>query len=350
MITKTLAELAAILGGEVVGDGSVSIRGVAGIREALPGDITFLANSRYEPYLLETRASAVICSREPRRATMVPLLQVDNPYLAFQRVVRVFRPDPYRPETGVHPSAVVSPEAEVGAEVSIGAQCVIERGAKIGARVVLMPGCYVGERASVGDDTFFFPHVILRDECQVGKRCIMHPGVVIGSDGFGFAFDSGRYHKVPQVGNVVIGDDVEVGANTTIDRATTDSTRIGDGTKIDNLVQIGHNVVVGSHSIIVAQVGISGSTELEDYVTLGGQAGLIGHIRIGTRAIVGGKSGVTKSVPPDGVVIGYPALPQAVFKRLNAFIQRLPQLFQRTKDLEQRVGALERQPVREEVP
>jgi len=192
--------------------------------------------------------------------------------------------------------------------------------------------------------------VVLRDECEVGSRCILHPGVVIGSDGFGFAFDSGRYHKVPQVGNVVIGDDVEVGANTTIDRATTDSTRIGDGTKIDNLVQIGHNVVVGSHSIIVAQVGISGSTELEDYVTLGGQAGLIGHIRIGTRAIVGGKSGVTKSVPPDGVVIGYPALPQAVFKRLNAFIQRLPQLFQRTKDLEQRVGALERQPVREEVP
>jgi UDP-3-O-[3-hydroxymyristoyl] glucosamine N-acyltransferase len=210
-----------------------------------------------------------------------------------------------------------------------------------------MPSCYVGVDARIGEDTWLYPRVVVREECEIGSRCLLHPGVVIGADGFGFAFDAGRYHKVPQVGNVVIGDDVEIGANTTVDRATTDSTRIGDGTKIDNLVQIGHNVVIGKHCIIVALVGISGSTELEDYVTLGGQAGLVGHIKIGRGAPVGAQSGVSKSVPPEGVVMGYPAMPQGMFKRLHAFIQRLPLLFQRTKELEHRVGELERQPVRE---
>jgi UDP-3-O-[3-hydroxymyristoyl] glucosamine N-acyltransferase len=340
MTSRTLAELAAILGGDTVGDGSTVIRGVAGIREALPGDITFLANSRYEAYLLETRASAVICSREPRH-TSVPLLCVDNPYLAFQQIVRVFRPDSHRPEPGVHATAVVAPDAELGPNVSIGAHCVVEGRARIGAGAVLMPGCYVGAAAVIGEESYLCPHVTVRQECEVGARCILHAGVVIGSDGFGFAFDRGQYQKIPQVGNVVVGNDVEIGANTTIDRATTDSTRIGDGTKIDNLVQIGHNVVVGRHCIIVAQVGIAGSTELEDYVTVGGQAGLVGHIKIGTRAMVGAQSGVTKSVPADGVVSGYPAVPQPVFKRIHAFVQRLPQLFQRTKDLEQRVAQLE---------
>jgi UDP-3-O-[3-hydroxymyristoyl] glucosamine N-acyltransferase len=348
MITRTLAELAAELGGKVVGDGTTVIRGVAGIREALPGDITFLANSRYEPHLAETRASAVICTREGRECP-IPLLQVDNPYLAFQRVVRVFRPDLYRPEPGVHPTAQVSPEAVIGPGVAIGAHCVVERGARIGARAVLMAGCYIGAKVSIGEDTFLYPHVSVREECEIGARCIFHSGVVIGSDGFGFALDGGRYHKVPQVGNVVIGDDVEIGANATIDRATTDSTRIGDGTKIDNLVQIGHNVIVGRHCIIVAQVGIAGSTELEDYVTLGGQAGVTGHIRIGARAMVGAQSGVTKSVAADTVVTGYPAVPHSAWKRLYAFLQKLPLLFQRTKELERRMEALERQSVKEEV-
>ena len=348
MTTRTLAELAAMLGGHCDGDGATVIRGVAGIREALPGDITFLANARYEPYLLETRASAVICSREARHAP-IPLLQVDNPYLAFQQVVNVFRPEIPRPAAGVHPTAVVAPDAVLADGVSVGAHCVVEARARIGARTVLMPGCFVGSDVVIGEDTWLSPRVVVREECVLGSRCLLHPGVVIGSDGFGFAFDQGRYHKVPQVGNVIVGDDVEIGANTTVDRATTDSTRIGDGTKIDNQVQIGHNVVMGKHCIIVAQVGISGSTELEDYVTMGGQSGVAGHIKLGTRSTVGGGTGVTKSVPADGVVLGYPALPQRVFKRLHAFIQRLPQLFQRTKDLEARVSKLEETPVREEV-
>jgi UDP-3-O-[3-hydroxymyristoyl] glucosamine N-acyltransferase len=348
MKTVTLGELADILGGDVVGDPQIELRGVAGIKEAQPGDITFLANSRYESYLTETRASAVICGRDRDRAT-IPLLRVDSPYLAFQRVVRVFRPDTYRPAPGVHPSAVVAPEATLGTEVSVGPHCVVEPGARIGDRCVLMAGCYVGHHAIVGEDTVLYPHVSVREECVIGSRGIFHSGVVIGSDGFGFAFDAGRYHKVPQVGNVVIGDDVEIGANTTVDRATTDSTRIGDGTKIDNLVQIGHNVIIGRHCIVVAQVGISGSTELEDYVTIGGQAGLVGHIRVGKGAMVGAQSGVTKTIPGEGVVMGTPAIPLNVFKRINAFVQRLPQLAQRAKDLEQRVAALEQHSEREGV-
>ncbi len=340
MITRTLAELATIVGGEVVGDPSVSIHGVAGIREAQPGDITFLANARYESYLLETQASAIITARDGRPAR-VPVLRVDHPYLAFQKSVRVFRPDTLRPGPGIHATAVVAPDAALGAEVSIGPHCVVAEGAVLGDRVVLMAGCFVGPRAAIGDDTFLYPGVVVRDECIIGQRGIVHPNAVIGADGFGFAFDAGRYHKVPQVGNVVIGDDVEIGANTTIDRATTDSTRVGHGTKIDNLVQIGHNVVIGNHCIIVAQVGISGSTQLEDYVTIGGQAGLVGHIRLGRGAQIGAQSGVSKSVPENTAVFGYPAMPLAMFKRIHAFVQRLPELWRRTKDLERRVERLE---------
>lgn len=340
MKSCTLAELASELGGVIVGDGAVVIRGVAGIREAQPGDITFLANSRYDGYVNETQASAIICSRELSLAP-VPLLQVDNPYLAFQRVVKILRPELDRPLPGVHPTAVVSPAARVGEGASIGPHCVLEAGASIGPRAVLMAGCYVGVQAAVGEDSLLYPHVVIREECIVGNRCILHPGVVLGADGFGFAFDSGRYHKVPQVGNVVVGDDCEIGANTTIDRATTDATRIGDGTKIDNLVQIGHNVVTGKHCIIVAQVGISGSTHLEDYVVIGGQTGVVGHVRIGRGAQIGAQSGITKSVPAGARMMGTPATPLGVFKRVHAYLQRLPALFQRAKALEERVEKIE---------
>jgi UDP-3-O-[3-hydroxymyristoyl] glucosamine N-acyltransferase len=348
MVTRTLSELAAELNGTVVGDPSVVIGGVAGIREALPGDITFLANSRYDAHLRETRASAVICSGEARDTT-IPLIVVENPYLAFQRAVRIFRPDRHRPAAGVHATAVIDPEASIGEGVSIGPYCVVQGGARIGDRAVLMSGCVIGHGTEIGDDSCLYARVVVREDCIVGARCIIHPGVVIGGDGFGFAFDAGRFHKVPQVGNVVIGDDVEIGANTTIDRATTHSTRIGDGTKIDNLVQIGHNVVIGRHCIIVAQVGISGSTELEDYVTLGGQAGLVGHIKIGKGAMVGAQSGVSKSVPAETVVTGYPATQHTLWKRLQAFIHKLPELAQRTRDLEDRVKGLEREREREGV-
>jgi UDP-3-O-[3-hydroxymyristoyl] glucosamine N-acyltransferase len=344
MQTRTLAELAQELGGNVVGDGSIVIRGVAGIREAQPGDLTFLANSRYEGYLGETQASAIICDRSPREAHL-PLLQVDHPYLAFQKAVRLFRPELYQPLPGVHPTAVVSPAATLGEGVSVGPHCVVEAGASIGARTVLMAGCYVGVQASIGEGGLLYPRVTVREECIVGARCILHAGAVIGADGFGFAFDAGRYHKVPQVGNVVLGDDVEVGANTTIDRATTDSTRIGDGSKIDNLVQIGHNVQMGRHCIVVAQVGISGSTILEDYVTIGGQAGIVGHLRLGKGVQVGAQSGVTKSIPAGAKMNGTPAESLSLSLRLHAWLRRLPELLPeltgRTKALEARVERLE---------
>ncbi len=340
MVTRTLAELAAILGGEVVGDGNVEIRGVAGIREAMPGDLTFLANARYDAYLLETRASAVICSRDASPAP-VPLLKVDNPYLAFQSIVRVFRPEVQRAAAGVHPAAVVAPDAEIDPSASIGPFCVVESKAKIAADAVLMARCYVGFASSIGEGTVLYPGVVVREECTLGARCIIHPNAVIGADGFGFAFDSGSYHKIPQVGSVIIGDDVEIGANTTIDRATTDATRIGNGTKIDNLVQIGHNVAIGNHCIVVAQVGISGSTQLEDYVTIGGQAGLSGHIRLGRGSTVAGGSGVTKSVAANVTVLGYPAMPIGAFKRLHALMQRLPRMWKHAMELEQRLDRLE---------
>ena len=348
MVTRTLADLAAELNGHLVGDGSIVIHDVAGIREALPGDLTFIANSRYDSYLEETRASAVICARDTRQ-TLVPLIMVDNPYLAFQQAVRIFRPDRDRPAPGVHATAFVASDAIVGEGASVGAWSVIESGARLGDRVVIMAHGYVGPRAEIGADTYLYPRVTVREDCIVGARCILHPGVVVGSDGFGFAFDQGRYHKVPQVGNVVIGDEVEIGANTAIDRATTHSTRIGDGTKIDNLVQIGHNVVIGKHCIVVAQVGISGSTELADYVTVGGQAGLAGHIHVGEGAMVGGQSGVTKSVPAKTVVTGYPAVPHGLWKRLQALLQKLPQVFQRLREVEERVEKLEHQDAEEKV-
>jgi UDP-3-O-[3-hydroxymyristoyl] glucosamine N-acyltransferase len=341
MVTRTLAELAEALKGQIVGDGSVVIRDVAGIREALPGDVTFIANSRYDAYLDETRASAVICARDTSMAR-VPLLLVDNPYLAFQQVVRIFRPDRDRQEPGVHPTAVVAGDAVLGAEASVGPWCVVESGARLGDRVVMQAHGYVGPRAEIGHDTLLYPTVTIREDCVIGSRCILHPGVVVGSDGFGFAFDEGRYQKIPQVGNVVIGDDVEIGANTTIDRATTHSTRIGDGTKIDNLVQIGHNVVIGKHCIIVAQVGISGSTELEDHVTLGGQVGVVGHIHIGQGAMVGAQSGVTKSVETRAIVSGTPAVAHGLWKRIQALLQRLPQLVVRVREVEERIEKLER--------
>jgi UDP-3-O-[3-hydroxymyristoyl] glucosamine N-acyltransferase len=348
MVVRTLAELAAELGGAVVGDGAVAIRGVAGIREALPGDVTFLANTRYEAHLAETRASAVICDRQPRECA-IPMLQVENPYLAFQQAVRVFRPDLYRPVPGVHPTAVIAPDASLGEDVSIGPYCVVEEGARLGARVVVMAGGYIGGRAEVGEASFLYPRVVVREECVIGARCILHAGVVIGADGFGFAFDAGRYHKVPQVGNVVIGDDVEIGANSCVDRATTDSTRIGDGTKLDNLVQIGHNVSIGRHCIVVAQVGIAGSTELEDYVTLGGQAGIAGHLRLEKGSVVAAQSGVTRNVKSKEIVSGYPAIAHGAWKRVSVLAQKLPQLFHKTKEIEQRVEALEHQREREAV-
>lgn len=336
----TLDAVAKAIDGTVVGDGSVEITGVAGIREAREGDLTFLANPRYEPYLELTQATAIIVS-ENHRDVPKPLIQNPNPYLAFLKAVRLFAGEAERPCAGVHPSAVVSRDAIIAADASIGPNAVVEAGARVGPRSIVHAGCYIGLRALLGEDVLLYPNVTVREHCEIGDRAIVHSGTVIGSDGFGFVRDGDVYRKLPQVGNVVVEEDVELGACVTIDRATTGTTRIGAGSKVDNLVQIAHNVQVGKNCIIVAQVGISGSTVLGDYVVLAGQVGIVGHIEIGEGAMVGAKSGVSKSIKAGERVFGYPALPVGQAKRIEASLRNLPELIQTVRHLKRRVDDLE---------
>lgn len=340
MTTRRLGDLARELGGEVVGDEDVTIRGVAGIREARPGDLTFLANPRYEIYLRETRASAVLIA-EARPNLPTPQLVHANPYLAFLKAVKAFRQERPRPEPGVHASSQIAAGARLGKGLSVGPHVVIEDGAEIGDECVLMAGVYVGQAARIGRQSWLYPNVVVREQCELGERVIVHPGAIIGADGFGYVREDDIYYKVPQVGTVIIGDDVEIGANTCIDRATTGTTVVGSGTKIDNLVQIGHNVTLGENVIVVAQVGISGSTEVGRGATLAGQAGIVGHIKIGEYAVVGSQAGVTKSVAPHAQVSGYPAQPHALARRIHALTMRLPQLVERLHRLEERLRAME---------
>jgi len=343
-VTRTLSELAGLLGAVVVGDGSIEIHGVTGIQEAGPGDLTFLANPKYEKYLAETSASAVIVSPDYRARCEElgkPALVVENPYSAFASAVTTYLEPSLGLPRGVHPTAVVDEAAEIGREAAVGAHVVVAAGARLGDRVVVHPGAYIGTDVTVGADSIVYPNATIRRGSAIGERVIIHSGSVIGSDGFGFARETEGHRKIPQVGNVVIEDDVEVGANACIDRATVGTTRIGRGTKIDNLVQIGHNVRIGEGSIVVAQVGISGSTRLGRNVVLGGQVGVAGHIEIGDGVMVGAQSGVTRSVPNGEVVSGYPARRHSLSKRLYACLQRLPSLFERTRDLERRIGKLE---------
>ncbi len=341
MTTHTLAELAALLDARLLGDGAVEITGVAGVREARAGDITFLVNPRYEAHLADTGASAVLVA-EPRMECRIAQLVATDPYVAFLRCVKIFRQERPRPPAGVHPTAAVGKDVTLGREVSIGPFAVIEEGAALGDGATVMAHCYVGHRVRLGSEVFLYPQVVVREECVLGDRVVIHSGTIIGADGFGYAKDGGSYHKVPQVGNVVLGDDVEIGANSCVDRATTGSTRIGRGSKIDNLVQIGHNVEIGEHVIVAAMSGIAGSTRVESNVTVGAQAGITGHIVIGEGATLASRAGVTKSVPPQTIVSGVlPARLHSVERRIQASIAKLPQMIAKVHGLEQRLTALE---------
>lgn len=337
---KSLKEIARLIEGEVVGNGSIEIEGVAGIEEAGKGEITFVSDKKHLPLLETTQASAVIVSREIKEAK-VPLIRVENPYLAFSQVMRILAPY-QKPTKGVHPSAIIPEGVDLGKEISIGAHSVIEEGVKIGDNTIIYPLVYVGKGSRIGNDCLIYPQVMIREGVEIGDRVIIHSGTVIGSDGFGYIPHKGRQHKVPQIGKVVIEDDVEIGANVTIDRATLGKTWIKRGVKIDNLVQIAHNVVIGEDSVIVAQVGISGSTEIGRGVTLAGQAGVAGHIKIGDKAIVGAQAGVTKSVLPKTIVSGYPARPHTQAKRIEASILRLPELYKLVRELKKRIEELEK--------
>ncbi len=337
---KSLREIAELIGGKIVGDASIEVEGVVEIKEARKGEITFISDIKHLPLLETTQASAVIVSREVKEAK-VPLIQVENPYLAFSQVMRILVPY-QKPTEGVHPTAIVSKGVDLGKKVSIGAYSMIEEKARIGDNTIIYPLVYVGRGSRIGKDCLIYPQVMIREGVKIASRVIIHSGTVIGSDGFGYIPHEGKQHKVPQIGRVVIEDDVEIGANVTIDRATLGKTWIKRGVKIDNLVQIAHNVVIGEDSIIIAQVGVSGSTEIGKGVTLAGQAGVVGHIKIGDGVIVGGRAGVLKSVPPNTVVSGYPARPHAQAKRIEASILRLPELHKLVRELKKRIEELEK--------
>jgi UDP-3-O-[3-hydroxymyristoyl] glucosamine N-acyltransferase len=336
----TLDELARLVGGTVTGDGKTVIRSVNGIKEAGAGDITFLANSKYAPLLSSTKASAVIVA--DGTSAPIPTLTCKNPDLAFGRVAEHLSGAAWRPAPGVHPSAVIAPTAKLGKNVSVGAGSVVEDNASIGDNSVLYPQVYVGRETAIGADTLIYPQVVIRERCQVGARVIVHSGTVVGADGFGYATDKGVHHKIPQVGIVVIEDDVELGANVTVDRARFGRTVIGRGTKIDNLVQIGHNVVLGRGCLLVSQAGIAGSTKVGNYVVMAGQAGLIGHLEVGDGAIITAQSGVTKDVPPGGVMSGSPSSDRRTHLKELAALSKLPEALQEIRKLRQEIEELRR--------
>jgi len=327
-----LREIAEITGGRIIGNPDVEIKGVAGLREAEAGDITFLSGRRNMEHLFTTRATAIILQEEIKGISKEMLI-VDNPSLTYAKVLEIFYKRPYIPR-GISEKAMIEEGVVLGSDISIYPFVYIGRGCRIGDRVSIFPNVYIGEGVNIGNDTMIYPNVTIREGVSIGERVIIHPGTVIGADGFGYVQEAGRHHKIPQVGGVIIEDDVEVGANVTIDRATTKETIIGAGTKIDNLVQIGHNVRIGRNCIIVAQVGIGGSSEIGDGTILGGQVGVRDHVKIGKGVMVGAKAGITHDVADGEVVSGFPEMPHKEWLRLQAIYSRLPEYIRRLKRFE----------------
>jgi UDP-3-O-[3-hydroxymyristoyl] glucosamine N-acyltransferase len=335
----TVSELAALVGGEVFsGSGDAVIEGPAALESAGPGEISFFAHPRYAADLRTTRAAAVLVPRDFAGETPAACVRVDDPSAAFTRITREFLREPAPPPAGVHPSAVVHSGAQIAPDASIGEQAVVMPGAVIGPRSVVMAGGYIGAGARIGAACLLHPHAVVGHGCLLGDRVILHSGAVVGSDGFGYDTQDGRHTKIAQSGIVVVEDDVEIGANTTIDRARFGRTVIGEGTKIDNLVMIAHNVVIGKHCIVCAQVGIAGSARIGNHVILAGQAGLVGHIRIGDGAIVGAQTGVSNDIEPGARVVGSPPRPIGDWKRSIIRVDKLAELYDRVKKLEQRAG------------
>lgn len=342
---KTLSELARLVDGEVQGDPGTVIRGVADIRSARPGEITFAASRKYEAMIEMSCASAVIVRRAYEDAgDSRAYVRVENPDVAFAEIVNAFAPEPVRLAPGVHPAAVVGPDVRLGRDVRVGACAVIEQGASIGDRTVIYPHAYVGHFTIIGSDCLIYPNAAVRERCVIGNRVILHSGAVIGCDGFGYATVDGVRRKIPQIGCVELEDDVEIGANTTIDRARFDKTIIRKGTKIDNLVQIAHNVSIGENGLISALTGISGSCEIGRNVIIAGEVGTQGHIRIGDNVMIAGRAGVTKDVPSNVAISGYPHMLHEKYRRIQILQKRLPELFERVKVLEQEFQRLHELP------
>jgi UDP-3-O-[3-hydroxymyristoyl] glucosamine N-acyltransferase len=336
-VTFTLQELATISGGELLGDPECKITGAASLVEATDGEVTFFSNPKYAAQLRKTRASAVFVPSNFSETIAPAQIRVENPAKAFEQVVLKLAPKPITFASGVHATAVVDPSAKLGSSVSIQPYAVIEPGASIGDNTVIGAGSYVGHESVIGASCVIYPHVTIRERTRIGMRVIIHSGAVIGADGFGFEPSHGGYEKVPQVGIVQIDDDVEIGANTTIDRARFGRTWIQKGAKIDNLVQVAHNVVVGKNTVIAAQAGIAGSVRVGERVMIGGQAGLTGHIEIGDQTAIGAQSGVSKSIS-GGIWRATPAVPLADAQEQLAWVRRLGKFFVRLREIEKKIG------------
>jgi UDP-3-O-[3-hydroxymyristoyl] glucosamine N-acyltransferase len=337
-MTRTLGELAVFLGGELQGPADLAIEGIAPIDQATPREITFITQRRFARLVDQSRAAAFIVSPEYARLPR-PLIIVPHPYLAYARVAGLFAP-PMRRWPGISDLACLGPGVALGQEVSIAPLVFIGDGAHLGDRVTIMPGCVIGDEVRIGADTLVYPNVTIRERCTVGARCIIHSGTVIGSDGFGFIPGDEGPVKIPQLGTVIIEDDVEIGANCAIDRGALGATRLGRGVKLDNLVHLAHNVEVGEYSFLVAQVGVSGSTKLGKRVALAGQVGVTGHLELGDGVQVGAQSGVNHSVPPGQTVSGSPIRPHREWLQIMAHLPKLPDLYQRLQRLEQTVSEL----------
>jgi UDP-3-O-[3-hydroxymyristoyl] glucosamine N-acyltransferase len=336
----TLRELAERLHCRLEGDGAVEITRVAGLDDAGPGDVTFFSNPKYAHALERTRASAVILA-DDAPAAPVAMLRSANPYLSFAQALEVLTPEPpSRP--GVHPTAILGDGVEIGEGVSLGPYVVVGDGARLGDRVTVKAHAVIGAGTTIGEGSVIHAQVSIRERCQLGCRVVVQDGAVIGSDGYGFVTDGeGRHHKIPQRAPVVIEDDVEIGANTTVDRPAVGETRIGAGSKVDNLVQIAHGVRVGRHVLLAAQVGIAGSTKVGDHVVLAGQVGVAGHLSIGDRVKATAQTGVPNSVAADAFVSGYPAIDNRDWLKSSAVFRRLPELKKQVHALATRLEALE---------
>jgi UDP-3-O-[3-hydroxymyristoyl] glucosamine N-acyltransferase len=332
-----LSDLAGLVGGRVDGDPDRRVRGVAALDTAGPDDLSFLTNPRYRQAVTTSRAGAILVGPDARIDGR-DLVVAPDPYLALAAILDRLHPQA-RPAPGISPDARVAAGASVGEGVAIGPFAVVGAGVRVGARAVIDAGVVVGEGSEIGEDTRLLPRVVLYPGTRIGARCVIHAGVVLGGDGFGFATSAGTHHKVPQLGRVVVEDDVEIGANSTVDRGTLGETRIGRGTKIDNLVMIAHGASIGPHGLLAAQSGISGSTRIGSHVTFAGQSGAAGHLTLGDHVVVAAKSAVFSDVPDGSFVAGIPAVDHRAWKRASALVKMLPELRARLRALEERLAA-----------
>ncbi len=331
----TATQVADQIQGEVIGDGTTRLTGFAPAESAKSGDLTFAEKETFFAAAEQSQASAIIVDGAFKPSQKV-LIRAQNARVAMAMALPLFFPQD-EPQQGIHLSAVIHPTAQIDPTAQIGPHCVLGERARIGARSVLMGGNHIGRDSHIGDDVRLFPNVTVYADSHIGSRVIIHAGTVIGSDGYSYVVNAGRHLKVLQVGNVIIGDDVEIGANSAIDRGALGSTIIGQGSKLDNLVHVAHNVVLGRHCIITGQVGFAGSTRLGDYCMVAAQSGIADHLKIGNQAVIGAKSGVMRDIPDGGRVLGNPAMPDKQAKRQMIAVQHLPELIRRVRDLEQRV-------------